>query len=40
MWATAKREDAAEYVDTDLLIGPMEHRGEGHHVGVFELAEA
>src|SRR5674536_121113 len=35
-----QREDTAEDVATDLLIGPMEHRGEGHHVGVFELSEA
>jgi len=32
-------EYAVEDVDTDLLVGPVVHRAERHHVGVFELPE-
>ena len=33
-------EHAVEDVHPDLLLGPVEHRGERDHVAVFELAEA
>ena len=39
-WATVKREDAVEDVDADLLVGPVVHRAERHHVGVFLLPES
>src|SRR5664280_773917 len=32
-------QDAVEDVDSDLGLGPVEHRGEPDDVGVFELAE-
>ncbi len=32
-------EDAGEDVDADVVLGPVEHRGERRHVRVFELAE-
>ncbi len=33
-------EYAGEGVDADVVVGPVAHRGKGHHVRVFELAEA
>ena len=32
-------QDAVEDVDPDFLVGPVEHWGEAHDVGVFELPE-
>ena len=32
-------QDAGEDVDADVVLGPVVHRGEGHHVRVFHLAE-
>ena len=32
-------QDAVEDVDPDFGVGPVEHWGETHDVGVFELAE-
>ena len=31
---------AGEGVDADVVVGPVVHWGEGHQVGVFELAES
>src|SRR5215470_18726780 len=33
-------QDAGEQVDSDLVVGAVADRGEGHHVGVFGLAES
>lgn len=33
-------EHAVEDVHPDFLVGPVEHRGEADHLGVFELAES
>ena len=32
-------QDAGEDVDADVVLGPVEHRGERHHVRVFHLPE-
>ena len=32
-------QDAGEDVDVDVVLGPVVHRGEGDHAGVFHLAE-
>ena len=32
-------QDAGEDVHVDVVLGPVEHRGERHHVRVFHLAE-
>jgi len=34
-----EREYAGEDVDADVVLGPVEHRAEGHDAGVFELPE-
>jgi hypothetical protein len=35
-----QRQRAVEGMHVDLLLGPVEHRRERHHVGILHLAEA